>query len=78
MVSLVTLKEWANDIFADLKQVAQLFDEGFNTQEYSTVISQFEGGVDNPDHTFSGRLLAKLKAEHKESAEFALTLSKTV
>jgi glutamate--cysteine ligase len=73
---LVSLKKWANDIFADLKQVALLFDEGFNTQSYSSAIAHFECCIDNPDNTFSGRLLTQLKAEHKESAEFASALAK--
>jgi glutamate--cysteine ligase len=72
----ISLKQWAGDIFTDLKQIALLFDEGFETQSYSSVIAQFESSIDNPDNTFSGRLLAELKAEHKESAEFALELAK--
>ena len=72
----VSLKKWANDIFADLKQVALLFDEGFNTHSYSNAIAHFECSIDNPDNTLSGRLLTQLKAEHKESTEFALSLAK--
>ncbi|ESP93824.1 glutamate--cysteine ligase [Pseudoalteromonas luteoviolacea] len=74
--SVVSVEAWAKGIFSDLTKVASLFDKAHGNNAYSDTIATLATWVDNPDKTFSGKLVAALGAQSADSSEQALDLAK--
>lgn len=52
----ITLKDWAKEIFDELKPIANLYDKAISS-DYLEALNEFATFVDNPQKTYSGRLL---------------------
>lgn len=71
---MVSLKSWAEDIFIDLRQVAQLLDRGREPYYTSLVETQYQKVLD-VNQTPSAILLDKLKKAQVSHQEFGLNLA---
>lgn len=71
----VGLKQWANQIFAELEQVAALLDKVNHTDKFSSAVSAEWRKVDNPELTYSGRLLDHLLSNNLDNGEYGLSLA---
>lgn len=71
----VSLRQWGEEIFTDLKAVAQYMDAEQAGMGYSDVIAELATWVADPDKTFSGRYTAMLKEANIDNGRFALTLA---
>ncbi|WP_409311137.1 glutamate--cysteine ligase [Pectobacterium sp. B1J-3] len=54
-------------LFADLRRVAEVLDEGREQPYYQQVCDELVTGFEDPESTFSGRLLAMMKQEGSSS-----------
>lgn len=70
-----TLSSWADSMFIELKKVASLFDDAFETTQYSDVVSKFAQAVEKPELTYSGKFLAELLESQEDNGYYALKLS---
>ena len=52
----ISLKNWANKIFADLTKIANLFDKNNNTTDYISSINHYSKAIENPGLTNSGKV----------------------
>ncbi|MEI7256070.1 glutamate--cysteine ligase [Dickeya dadantii] len=55
-----TIADVGRTLFADLRRVAELLDQGQATSYYRQVCDQLVEGFDDPDKTFSARILAMM------------------
>ncbi|WP_199609170.1 glutamate--cysteine ligase [Flocculibacter collagenilyticus] len=72
----VLKEDWANEIFEDLRDVAELLDNAYDTQDYSDVISKMATWVKQPELTFSGQLMKYLIDNNIDNGCYALDLAK--
>lgn len=70
-----TLSSWAESIFTELAKVASLFDEAFETTQYSDVIAKFAKTITHPELTYSGQFLANLLESQEDNGHYALKLA---
>lgn len=61
------LAEVGKALFADLRRVAEVLDSQNGNHEYQDVCSQLVVGFDDPDQTYSARILREIKAAGKGS-----------
>ncbi|OHU86825.1 glutamate--cysteine ligase [Pseudoalteromonas amylolytica] len=71
----VTLRQWAEHIFTDLKDVAKWMDEAYGSDKYVNTINELSSWASQPEKTFSGRLLSELKQKQQDGGVLALDLA---
>ncbi|WP_440053598.1 glutamate--cysteine ligase [Pseudoalteromonas sp. T1lg65] len=71
----VLLRDWAQEIFAQLRKVADVLDTSNSTTRYSDVIEHFYASVEEPELTFSGQVMAALKARTPEQGSLGIELA---
>lgn len=64
--------DWANEIFDDLANVAELLDVAYATTRYSNAIAQQKKCLDDPDLTLSGQLLNVMFESSNQQGSWAL------
>ncbi len=57
----LSLQSWAKQVFADLRQIAEVMDAELGGDSYQKVCNELETWVDNPEKTLSAQLLEKVK-----------------
>ena len=72
-----SLRNWADDVFSDLAEVAQLLDTANQGREYQEALHSQQQKIANPALTPSARILADMKEKGLEVNELALNLAKS-
>jgi len=57
----ISLNRWAKQLFKELTQVAELLDKSTQSARYTNTISQLAQWIDEPDNTFSGRIVNEIR-----------------
>lgn len=57
----LTLQEWANRVFKDLREIAVEMDKAHGGNHYQATCDKLSKWIDDPELTISGQLLAKTK-----------------
>jgi len=57
----ISFVRWASNIFSELKLVAKLLDKSGQTERYSATIDRLEEWIDNPEMTFSARIVNEIR-----------------
>ncbi len=57
----ISFVRWASTIFSELKQVAKLLDKSGDTKRYSATINRLAEWIDNPERTFSARIVKEIR-----------------
>jgi len=57
----ISLNRWAKQLFLELGQVAELLDNSNQTDSYSKTIKRLSGWIDDPEMTFSGRIVTEIR-----------------
>lgn len=70
-----TISEWGQKIFTHLVDIAELFDEQNETQQYSQAVAIELEKINDVSKTPSARMLAELKASKKGLKDWALQYS---
>ncbi|OCQ19948.1 glutamate--cysteine ligase [Pseudoalteromonas luteoviolacea] len=71
----VTIAQWGNEIFTELKEIAELFDAAHGNSDYSDTVHHLATWIENPDNTFSGQLISSLLANGGDASEQALDIA---
>jgi glutamate--cysteine ligase len=69
------MQDWAEQLFADLMPLAHWLDTAYGGDKYQAVIKHFYLSLLDPGKTFSGQLLAQLKASKQDNSQFNLDLA---
>ncbi|MCP4412797.1 MAG: glutamate--cysteine ligase, partial [Gammaproteobacteria bacterium] len=56
----ISFVRWASTIFSELKQIAKLLDKSGDTKRYSTTINRLAEWIDNPERTYSARIVNEI------------------
>lgn len=70
-----SLQSWGDEIFSQLADVAKWMDTAYGVCYYSETISRMATWINNPELTYSGRYVEKLKASGLDNGHFALALA---
>jgi len=57
----ISFQRWAKSIFSELKMIAKLLDKSGQTDRYSKTINHLSEWVDNPEMTFSARIVEEIR-----------------
>ncbi|XOV77374.1 MAG: glutamate--cysteine ligase [Aestuariibacter sp.] len=71
----VALHSWANELLAQMQDIAGIMDDVHQTKVYSKAIAAAQQQVQEPELTVSGRILKTLKEEKLDNGELALKLA---
>lgn len=71
----VELKQWAQEIFSDLADVAEVLDDNTGTKVYSQAVQYYLPRVMNADETPSARMLTEMRDNKEGFFNFALRKS---
>ncbi|MFY8273123.1 glutamate--cysteine ligase [Pseudoalteromonas sp. SSDWG2] len=71
----IYLKQWADEIFAQLHAVAEYMDQAYGVDYYSATIDDMATWVSAPDKTISGRYMTQLLQSNLDNGTFALSLA---
>lgn len=71
----VQLRQWGEEIFTELLKVAEMLDQSTEQQVYVATIAKLHRAIASPELTFSGQLLAQLKARTPEQGSFGIELA---
>ena len=63
---------WATELFSELTLVAELLDKSSATKNYSNTIERLSTWIEQPDLTFSGRIVDEIK--QRDDGFFALAM----
>ncbi|PKF55884.1 glutamate--cysteine ligase [Alteromonadales bacterium alter-6D02] len=72
----VELKAWMAQLFDALTTIAQLFDHHLGGDDYKQCLALFSPMVNDPQATFSGQLMAKLKQDNLDNTPFGIEQAK--
>ena len=72
----VVLSEWARDICADVRAIAEIIDRGENSNDYVLAVDAQSQLIDEPEATPSARVLQELRVGHTGFFEYALNSAK--
>jgi glutamate--cysteine ligase len=72
----VSLKNWALEIYSELKEIAKFLDESQETEEHTQIINKFYDAIMDPFKTLSGKLVHELQKEKKSFIKFHLEKAK--
>lgn len=68
---------WANELFSELKLVAELLDKSSETKTYAKTIEKLSGWIEAPEKTFSGRIVDEIKQRGDGFFALAMDYSKS-
>ncbi len=68
----ISLKDWANDLFADMAQLAKQLDDKKSVTHYSAALNAMKLRIEQPELTPSAQVLAKMAEHNMSFREFAL------
>ena len=71
----VPFRKMALEAFDSLQTCAQLLDDSFKTDKYSSTISEYKKMIQHPEHTPSGKVLEEMSQNHSSYYPFAKSLS---
>lgn len=71
----IPLKQWADNMFMEMTQVAALLDKVNDTDEYHNALVQEYKKIEDPDLTPSGLMLKKMQANDEDNSTFGKRLS---
>jgi glutamate--cysteine ligase len=69
------MQDWAEQLFAELMPIAHWLDGAYGGDKYQSVLKHFYLSLLDPAKTFSGQLLATLKASQQDNSQFSLALA---
>jgi glutamate--cysteine ligase len=72
----VSLRDWAESLFAQFEQVANVLDQAHGNNNYSSAVAAELAKVKNTELTPSAKILAQLKNSGKDNSALGLELSK--
>ena len=72
----LSLSQWAQEIFADLKNVASCMDTNSQENRYAQAVEQFMPCVHSVEETFSAKLLRNMKDKQLSYYEYIESLGK--
>ena len=70
-----TLTDWAGELFEDMREVARVMDSNNGTNTFSEAVEVEWQKIQDPDKTFSGKLLKQLMTSGQGNGDFALNLA---
>ena len=70
------MSEWARDICADVRAIAEIIDRGENSNDYVLAVDAQSQLIDEPEATPSARVLQELRVGHTGFFEYALNSAK--
>ena len=73
--SPVSLKTWADEIFAELVHVAQYMDKANGSNVYLSAIKLWRKCISDPNKTLSGQFLYQLKQNQQDGGSYAIELA---
>ncbi len=68
----ISLKEWMSRLFNGLTSIAELFDHHNGGNAYQDCLNQLRPMIENPNETFSGKLMAILQEGNIDNTPFAV------
>lgn len=71
----IGLRQWGNDLLAELATLATSMDEAAGNQQYSNALAQQQAKLDDDSLTPSAQYLAQMKTEDLEFAQLTLKLA---
>lgn len=71
----VPLGEIANNILSEIAPFAEMLDNSYSTNEYSSVIKELIGQLSDLDQTYSGRIVKEIESKKEGFFPFAFELS---
>jgi glutamate--cysteine ligase len=71
----VLLKDWANELIADIGNAAVLLDHAHQTERYNQALAAQQAKVDDPALTPSAQVLAQMKAQSLPFCKFGMQLA---
>lgn len=72
----VTVREWANEILANVMAVAEVIDRHDNDDSYSEAVRSMRSLVNKPELTLSARIVAELEDTGSSFFEFAFGMAR--
>ncbi|MGR9114898.1 MAG: glutamate--cysteine ligase [Gammaproteobacteria bacterium] len=73
--SPISLKDWAEQIFADMEPICELMDGDDNLKPYTTALQRQRQSVQNPELTPSAKIIRGMVERNQPFAPFALQTS---
>ncbi len=71
----VTLQEWADDIFSNVKAICDILDQDNPKKPYTNAWQEQQNKIENPDSTPSAIILQKMQESNLTFSSFALKMS---
>lgn len=71
----LSLKDWAERLFSDMKDVAQTLDKAHGNQDFTQALEKQWDKIVDPSLTPSARILDELLSGNKDNGEFGLALA---
>jgi len=72
----IGLRQWGNELLAELSTLALSMDEAAGNQQYSSALAQQQAKLDDDSLTPSAQYLAQMQEENLEFAQLTLKLAK--
>ncbi|MCP3674191.1 MAG: glutamate--cysteine ligase [Gammaproteobacteria bacterium] len=72
----ISMHRWANNLFSELKLVAKMMDSSGNSSNYTKTIENLSKWIEQPEMTFSGRIVDEIKTRGDGFFQFAMDYSK--
>lgn len=73
---IISLSNWAENIFKDLTIIAEYLDKANNNKLYTQAINYYKKFIGNPSLTFSGKIYDFLKSENLNYIDYFLNIAK--
>lgn len=73
--SAITLKDWANELIADISNTAALLDHSHNTERYRLALAAQQTKVDDAAQTPSAQVLAQMTSQSLPFCRFGMQMS---
>ena len=71
------LRDWGEEIFADLAQTAQLLDTAYCGKSFQVAVDDQQQKLSNPEMTPSARMLKDMHEQQMDVSELAMNLAKS-
>jgi len=76
-ISLKSIKEWGNELFDQMQQVANLLDEAYKTVKYSEVLALERAKINDSKLTPSAEILSIIVDQKQSLSSYALSKAET-
>jgi len=57
----ISMQRWAKKLFSELKPIAKMLDDSYQSNHYSKSIAELAVWLENPEQTFSGRIVKEIR-----------------